>query len=174
MKLAGKHENANDFLKAAKRCNWSRIDGNVNNGQISRENEPLHIPEMVNLAFACELYLKAIAEAKQVDFGRIHKLDMLFDKLTDEDKKTLFDLWREKAGENIIDCDYTRKMFHNNLEAVSSVFTRFRYADEWVGSVVSLQSSFTPEQFSKLSPWCEKHFCERPPIYDGFLFVLRV
>ena len=170
MKLAGKYENANDFFEAAKRCSWEC----VNNEQVTRANEPLLIPEMVNLSFACELYLKAISEARKVEFGRIHKLDKLYEKLIDEDKKAIFDLWRENAGENILDCDYTRKMFSNNLEAISNVFTRFRYADEWAGGVVSLSSSFTVEQFGKLSPFCAKRPGERPPIYEGFLMQFAI
>ncbi|MDR1700361.1 MAG: hypothetical protein LBR68_04140 [Lachnoclostridium sp.] len=174
MKLAGKYENANDFFEAAKRCGWERMWEQAKDGKISRENEPLLVPKMVNLSFACELYLKAIAEARKVNFGKIHILDKLFEKLAEEDKKALFDIWRENAGENIIDCDYTRKMFCNNLEAVSSVFIRFRYADEWAGSVVSLQSSFTLEQFAKLSPFCTARPGDRPPINDDFLMQFAI
>jgi hypothetical protein len=170
MKLAGKHENANAFLEAAKRCSWERL----NHQPVTRENEPLLIPEMVNLSFACELYLKAIAEARKIDFRKIHKLDELFDNLLDEDRKALFDLWRENAGTNITGCDYTRIMFRNNLEAISNVFTRFRYADEWAGGVVSLSSSFTMEQFTKLSFFCEKYPGERPPIHEGFLLQFAI
>ena len=101
----------------------------------------------MNLSFACELYLKAIAEATKVNFGKTHRLDKLFEKLAKEDKKAIFDIWRENAGENITDCDYTRQMFSDNLEATANVFIRFRYADESAGGIVSLESSYTPEQY---------------------------
>lgn len=169
MKFAGKQENANDFFEAAQRCGWNRVNKNLNNGQISRDNEPLFIPKMVNLSFACELYLKAIAEATKVDFGKIHELDKLFKILTSKDKKAIFDIWRDNAGKNITDCDYTRQMFSDNLEAIANVFKRFRYADEWVGNVVSLQSSFTPEQFKKLSSLSAQRPFDSPPIHEGFL-----
>lgn len=174
MKLAGKHENANEFFEAAQRCSWERIKKQKNNGQILRDNEPLLIPKMVNLSFACELYLKAIAEAKKVDVRNkkrkmIHALNEIFEKLPQEDQKALFDIWRDNAGENITDCDYTRQMFSDNLEAVANVFTQFRYADEWVGSKISLQSSFTSEQRTRLSPLSIQRPFGSPPIYDGFL-----
>jgi hypothetical protein len=49
MKLAGKYENANYFFEAAKRCSRERTKKLTSNGQITRENEPLLIPKMVNL-----------------------------------------------------------------------------------------------------------------------------
>jgi len=169
MKLVGKHENANDFFEAAQRCGWTRTKERTNNGQI-----PLLIPEIVNLSFACELYLKAIAEATNVDVRnkkkkKIHALNEIFDKLAKEDQKAIFDIWRDNAGENIPDCDYTKQMFFDNLEAVANAFVQFRYADEWAGSTVSLQSSFTLKQFEKLSLLSAQRPLGSPPIYDGFL-----
>ncbi|MCL2683153.1 MAG: hypothetical protein FWE63_06720 [Bacteroidales bacterium] len=169
MKIAGKYENANDFFEAAQRCSWARTKKSLNNEQLSRDNEPLLIPKMVNLSFACELYLKAIAEATKVGCEKEHNLDKLFEKLAEENKEAIFAIWRNNAGENITDCDYTRKMFSDNLEAIASVFTRFRYADEWVGGVVSLQSSFNPKQFEKLSQFSLQRPFGAPPIHDGFL-----
>jgi hypothetical protein len=174
MKLAGKHENANDFFEAAQRCSWDRVKKRRNNGQILRENASLFIPNMVNMSFACELYLKAIAEARKVDVKNkkkkmIHALNEIFAKFAEEDQKAIFDIWRENAGENIPDCDYTRQMFADNLDAIAYVFTRFRYADEWARSTVSLQSSFTLEQFNKLSMFSVQRPFGSPPIYEGFL-----
>lgn len=170
-KFAGLLANANDFFEAAERCGWERTTEKLKNNQLTRENAPLYIPKMVNMSFACELYLKAIAEDKCIVVGKYHKLDVIFEKFPKEIKKEIFDIWCKNAGENIIDCDYTRKMFFNNLEAVGNVFTRFRYANEWVGSTVSLSSSLTPEQFAKLSPLSiiSREDLLRPPIYDGFL-----
>jgi hypothetical protein len=166
-KFAGLLENANDFFEAAKRCSWERIKSK----QITRENEPLLIPKMVNMSLACELYLKAIEENKCGVAGKGHNLYEIFKKFATEVRKEIFDIWRENAGENIVDCDYTRKMFYDNLEAISNVFTRFRYANEWVGSSVSLQHSFTPEQFTKLSNMSatRPRPLGSPPVYDGFL-----
>lgn len=170
-KFAGLLANANDFFEAAERCGWERIPDKLEDIRVTRESAPLFIPERVNMSFACELYLKAIAEDKCIVVGKGHELDVIFKKFPIEIQNEVFDIWLENAGENIIDCDYTRKMFFNNLEAVGNVFTRFRYANEWVGSTVSLSSSLTLEQFAKLSPWNprSRENLLRPPIYDGFL-----
>ncbi|MDR1695097.1 MAG: hypothetical protein LBR69_00455 [Endomicrobium sp.] len=170
-KFVGLLANANDFFEAAERCGWERIIDKLENIQTTRENSPLFIPQMVNMSFACELYLKAIAEDKCIVVDKVHELDKIFEKLPKEIKKEIFDIWCENAGENIVDCDCTRKMFFNNLEAVGNVFKRFRYANEWAGSTVSLSSSLTLEQFTKLSPLSirSREDLLRPSIYDGFL-----
>jgi len=85
MKLAGLHENANAFFEAAKRCGWSRLKGQ----SPTKENEPLLVPEKANMAFACELYLKAIAEATKVDTGKIHDLNKIFGKLQEKDRNEI-------------------------------------------------------------------------------------
>jgi len=46
---------------------------------------------------------------------------------------------------------------------------RFRYANEWAGCVVSLQHSFTAEQFEKFSPLSAKRPFGSTQVYDGFL-----
>ena len=78
-KIAGLLENANDFLEAALRCSWSRFNKNV---PVKRQNEPMQIPEKVNMSFACELYIKAIAENQNITVGKVHKLDKLFKTTT--------------------------------------------------------------------------------------------
>ena len=173
-KFAGLLANANDFFEAAERCGWERIIDKLENIQTTKENAPLFIPKMVNMSFACELYLKAIAENKfklspRIAVGKGHKLDKIFNKFPIGIQNEIFDIWCENAGENIIDCDYTRKMFFDNLEAVGNVFTRFRYANEWVGSTISLSNSFSQEQFAKLSHMSVTRPIGFPPVYDGFL-----
>jgi len=171
VKLGGLLENANDFLAASKRCGWERIKDAKT---ATKENEPLMMPEMVNLAFACELYLNAIAEHRKIKIGKTHDLDKLFHNLKKETRQGIFDAWRNIAGENIADCDYTRQMFVDNLGACANVFVRFRYADKWVGSVISLEHSYSPEQFEKYSPASAKRcedvlFHNAPQVYGGFI-----
>jgi len=165
-KLAGLLENANDFLEAAKRCGWPRLKKGA---IVTNENAPLHIPEKVNMALACELYLKAIAENKKIIIEKTHTLDKLFFKLPKEIQKEIYDIWRGKIGQKLPEHPYVSKMFSDNLEANAKVFTRFRYANEWAGAVVSLHHSFTLEQFEKFSPHSLKRPFGSPEIYDGFL-----
>lgn len=134
---------ANDFLEVAKRCSFPKEN-------ITKDNLPLLVPEFVNRAFACELYLKAIAALRNIDTGRKHELDDLFYLLNDEDKRNIYDTWRECAGENIIDVDYIKKMFIDNLKSIRNVFKRFRYAHEWSGGTISISSSYTPDQYHLL------------------------
>ncbi len=165
-KVAGLLENANDFFEAAKRCGWRQL---TREGVATKENEPLLIPEKVNMAFACELYLKAIAENKKISVKKVHDLDKIFLKLPKTIQKEIYDIWRGYCCEGDTDCDYLIKMFFDNLEATAKVFIRFRYANEWAGSMVSLQHSFTLPQFEKFSSCSLKRPLGAPPIYDGFL-----
>jgi len=56
-------------------------------------------------------------------------------------------------------------MFFDNLKAISNVFVRFRYVHEWAENSISLEYSFTIEQF--------EYFYSRPfgspEVYEGFL-----
>ncbi len=165
-KVAGLLENANDFLEAAKRCGWERFE---KKGVATMENAPLLIPEKVNMAFACELYLKAIAENKKISVKKVHDLDEIFLKLPKIVQKEIYDIWRIDCCKGTADCDYLIKMFFDNLEATAKVFIRFRYANEWAGSMVSLQHSFTLSQFEKFSSCSLKRPLGASPIYDGFL-----
>lgn len=145
---------ANNFYDAAERCDWPK-------GEVNHSNRPLMIPEFVNRAFACELYLKGIAAATNIKIINKHQLDSLFNHLKEADKNKIFYIWLDKAGENIFDCEYTRKMFNDNLLSISDVFERFRYTHEWAGSVLSVSSSFKrPEQIKLLS---------HGNMYGGFL-----
>jgi len=165
-KVAGLLENANDFFEAAKRCGWERFE---KKGVATTENVPLLIPEKVNMAFACELYLKAIAENKKISVKKVHDLDKIFLKLPKTVQKEIYYIWKSDCCEGTADCDYLIKMFFDNLEATAKVFIRFRYANEWAGSMVSLQHSFTLPQFEKFSPFSLKRPFGSPPIHDGFL-----
>lgn len=44
-------------------------------------------PQIVNLAFACEVYLKTLLTFSEIDIKKKHKLNDLFDALPDEDKR---------------------------------------------------------------------------------------
>jgi len=60
-------------------------------------------------------------------------------------------------------------MFADNLKATAIVFMRFRYAHEWAGSSISLQHSFTPEQFDEFSPLSARRPFGSTQVHDGFL-----
>ncbi|MBN3490257.1 hypothetical protein JV173_01895 [Acholeplasma equirhinis] len=154
--------NANEFFEAARRCDFPK-------GEVTKDNFPLMIPEFVNRAFACELYIKAIAEFTKVNIKKNHKLDELFKEISDSDQEAIYSLWRTTNGNNMIDSDYVRKQFWDNLEAITNVFVRFRYAHEWITTTISLEHSFTAEQFTKFSPMSASKPFGSPRVYSGFL-----
>jgi hypothetical protein len=150
---------ANNFFEAAERCDFPV-------GEVNEKNWPLMIPEFVNRAFACELYLKGIAIATDTKVINKHQLDLLFNQLKIEYKNKIFHIWLNRADENLIDCEYTRKMFDDNLLSISDIFERFRYSHEWVGSVLNVSSSFKrPEQIKLLS---------KGNMYGGFLKTFSI
>ena len=111
---------ANDFFEVARRCEFPE-------GEVTNDNLPLIVPKFVNFAFACELYIKSIAECTNINVKKSHKLDELFKKLNIQDREAVYSLWRVSNGNNMDDHEYVRQMFKNNLEAITDVFTRFRY-----------------------------------------------
>ncbi len=144
---------ANDFLEASNRCS-SPV------GKITEENLPLLVQEFVNCAFACELYLKAISLMKNSNTDKVHRLDKLFYSLDEGVQRQINNLWREQAGENIVDCDYVKKMFLDNLESVGNVFARFRYVHEWSSATISIPHSYTNDQY---------YLIFNPNTHSGFL-----
>lgn len=144
---------ANDFLEASNRCSFPV-------GKITEDNSPLLIPEFVNCAFACELYLKAIALMKNSNTDKVHRLNKLFYSLDKGVQRQIYDLWREQAGENIGDSDYVKKMFHDNLESVGNIFVKFRYVHELSGATISIPHSYTNDQY---------HLIFNSNTYSGFL-----
>lgn len=160
--------NAGDFYEAAKRCEFTK-------SKIKFDNLPLLIPEFVNRSFSCELYLKAIALLKNIGIGKIHKLHEIYLKLENDAQVQIYNLWLTIDGNDIVDCDYARKMFRNNLESISNYFARFRYEHEWGGSTIGNDSHLTLEQRQKIF---NTNNIGNPPIYNGFLLqfanVLRL
>src|SRR5690606_32762131 len=87
---------ANDFFEVARRCTFPK-------GEVTKNNLPLIVPEFVTLAFACELYIKSIAQFTKTNVKKTHKLDELFDKLSANDKEAVYSLWRITNGNNMDD-----------------------------------------------------------------------
>ena len=76
----------------------------------------------VNLAFACELYLKAMLYELNVDFGRTHRIVELFRLLPEEYRKKI------KANAHF---KYDKEdNFHLILEEISDTFVFLRYSHE--------------------------------------------
>ena len=76
---------------------------------------------LTNIAFSCELYLKALLHGYNIDFGNTHELKDLFDKLPDSIK--------EYVAENIA-IENREREFPLCLKEQNSAFTTYRYMNE--------------------------------------------
>lgn len=91
-------------------------------GLIFMQNIQLIQVVSVNLAFACELFLKAILYELDIDFGRTHRIVELFQLLPEE--------YQKKIKENV-NFKYEKKSnFELELEEISDTFVFLRYSHE--------------------------------------------
>lgn len=82
-------------------------------------------PSIVNSAFACEVFMKAILKFKQIEAPKAHKLRELYDKLPDELRERIKqkvscgyrDMWQTWFGSELID-------------QISNAFVDWRYIYE--------------------------------------------
>lgn len=129
---------------------------------------------MVNLAFAVELYLKAIivAETNNLDKIKTHNLKALFTKnLGNKTQSTIINYWIKLAGTNISNNQETKVWFLDNLYACCNVFEKFRYAHELEHTTYGtrLDSSWDDDQFKQLSVFSNSREFGKFPVYDNFL-----
>ena len=84
----------------------------------------LIVPEAVNYAFACEIFLKILLLISNIPYTYEHKLENLFNKLPDKYKNEIIDLCdKEYKGD--------REPFNMQfLSNVSSAFEKWRYCYE--------------------------------------------
>ena len=112
---------ANSFYSAAERCNEMRY---------KNENvfEWLPIPSAVNMALACELYMKAIIVSEKNTFGNMHNLDDLYQTLSGNTQATIQkELKYDKSG------------FHSALERVADLFVEGRYIHEYESMIIHIE-----------------------------------
>lgn len=86
--------------------------------------QDIHLIQVVsvNLAFACELYLKAILYELDLDFGRTHRIIELFQLLPEE--------YQNKIKENVHFKYEKKENFELVLEEISDAFVFLRYSHE--------------------------------------------
>ncbi len=105
------------FNEAANRCNGS--------------NRPPQwwtakelIPEIVNRAFACEVYLKALLCHKKITFDRIHKLEELWSKVPLAEQEEV-----KTETQKLMGFDETMT-WDDALSNISNAFVDWRYSYE--------------------------------------------
>lgn len=106
------------YLDAAQKCNEPKIE-------CVGWNHHLLIPIITNMAFACELFLKAILKHNNNDSKgiRTHKLINLFEELQEDIKKEIMNSENEED-------------FRIRLDKVSNYFYEFRYLYEYYPSSI--------------------------------------
>lgn len=110
---------------------WNIIDNADSFSIRVKEDKPeFGWANKVNLAFAVELYLKAIMEFEKQEIERGHNLKTLFKHLGNKTQDAIYSIWRTSSGENIPNNKQIKEWFFDNLYACCNVFERFRYVHE--------------------------------------------
>ncbi len=123
---------ANQFHKAYENCIKYK---SIGNGKI--ENE--FIPAYVNLAFACELYLKALLKLKGKG-TKGHLLIALFTELEIIDKSISNEII--KLSTIMSGLNYTEEGYKSFLKSISDTFKTWRYSYEWSKGIICINAYF--------------------------------
>lgn len=100
-----------NFLEAAKKCDSQEIE------RVGWSHSLL-VPIVVNMAFSCELFFKAILKYHNQEI-KTHNMEKLFERLPEDVQKQLVDI-----------CDCDEEEFRNSLRRVSNYFEEWRYLYE--------------------------------------------
>lgn len=108
------------------------------------ENKSLIISQAVLHIFSCEIGLKALLLKEDISYGKTHKLNDLFELLSEQMKENIRNLTKEKFKiEFHMDCN-----FDDQLSQISNMFIELRYHFEAeaskeiiVGFIVAFNSS---------------------------------
>ena len=97
-----------------------------------------------NIAFACELFFKSILFKSEIDCRKQHNLYLLYELLSDEQKKSIKKL--HKSG------NINKEDFDLNLKEISKAFIVLRYSYERKKIAYNLQ--FLLELIMALNDYC--------------------
>lgn len=145
-----KYLQANAFAKSA-----DILIDIVHNEAIKAEDLLLSRPAIVNCAFACELYLKALLTGNKI--GRIHDLEKLWDKLPIDIRERIENKIKNKYNkvENVFGIPY--------IKQIAKAFNDWRYCYEKVETLI-IDEWFLFEFRNRLKEECEKVFSEKGSI----------
>lgn len=138
---------ANQFYDAYKRCDEYRPIGNG-----KKENK--FVPAYVNLAFSCELYLKALLKLRGRDCKK-HSLLNIFNYLEKQDPSitdSIINLSNIVTGYG-----FSNKGFKFQLGTISETFEKWRYIYEWRTYYLIINAHFFEIFAFSLYQNCEKY-----------------
>lgn len=114
-------------------------------------SRPYIIPEMVNRAFSCEVFLKSLLVFSNADFKKKHELKDLWDLLSTEIK----DLVKKEIA---LRFEFTEKDgFEDLLEISTNAFVRWRYVYE-VGALTGFPGFLAAFSDSLREVCCKKYY----------------
>ena len=131
----GKYEHAYNFYLASKRCLMNIPQ---------EEMRYLIIPYMVNSAFACEIFLKALLDERKIRYGNSHELFKLFKKLPYEVKQYFVSQLKLED-------------FYKKLKKCSNVFENFSYLYENIYNSENIDMYFWNAFVEELYVYCNKN-----------------
>ena len=113
-------------------------------------------PAVINSAFACEVFIKALLIAKDIKAPKTHKLKKLFDKLPEENQERIrqfvcrndYQAWNNCFG-------------FDNIDEISDAFVDWRYSYEIVGkkrAMLEINSGFLENFRNALRDLCCRSF----------------
>lgn len=123
---------ANQFHKAYESCIEFK---QIGNGKIEHE----FIPAYVNLAFACELYLKALLKTRGKEV-KGHLLIDLFTKMETIDNSIIKEIIQ--LSNIMSDLNYTEDGYKSFVKSISDTFKTWRYSYEWSKGIMCINSYF--------------------------------
>ena len=152
-------DTAVSFHQAAKRCAVSEANGD---GGYMSPTSPL----ICCLAFACELYVKALLASSSIP-TRGHDLSKLFERLSATDKKGIREQYKVLTGREAA-------AFRRDVSEFANAFVEWRYIFEQASARISIQrlAQLTQSLFrhirqtkpdSKVVPRLEQLICEPMP-----------
>lgn len=113
-------------------------------------------PYVVNVAFACEVYLKLLLTENDFDFSVLknyekHNISILYLKTNDTFKQVFYNVFNKKCGDQA-----TKEYLENEIKDISKVFVRWRYIYEKVNEDNLVKYGFLTMFCDFLDRYCQK------------------
>ena len=153
---------ASQFYKAYLRCSEYKPIGN---GKV----EDVFIPAYVNLAFACELYLKALLKLKG-EKSINHSLLKIFNYLEKQDQSITDAIIN--LTNTMTSFGFTIDSFKFQLKTISNTFKKWRYCYEWRSNYMVINGLFFNVFSYALYLICEKFINNKELNFDNYKNII--
>lgn len=157
-------ELANQFHKAYESCIEFKP---IENGKIDHE----FVPAYVNLAFACELYLKALLKLKGKE-SKEHILINIFNHLEALDNSITDDIIN--ISNIMTDLNYSKDGYKSFVKSISNTFKSWRYSYEWSKGIISINAYFFEVFSTALYLISENYINNRQIDYNNYKSILKI